>query len=87
MTIIPFPKHHWARCLNRECLGCHLCTGGLAYCTECGGYEGAMATDCPRERMTDQQMDEVYAGTLDYDRRRGWVAEASVHSPAYYKKD
>ncbi|WP_156799808.1 hypothetical protein [Novosphingobium resinovorum] len=85
MTIIPFPGHHRARCTRKECLGCHLCHGALFVCTRCGGAEGSLPTDCPGERMTEQQHDDVYAGHIDFVHRRGWVAEASFNSPARYK--
>lgn len=85
MSTIPFPGHHWARCTRKECHGCHLCHGGLAVCTVCGGLEGALPTDCPGERMDTDRIDAVYEGILDYRRNQGWVHEASPHSPAFYR--
>lgn len=83
--VIRFPGHHWARCTKVECLGCHLCHGGLAVCTTCGGLEGALTSDCPGERMTTDQVDDVYEGLIDYHRTMGWVEAPSPHSPAYYR--
>jgi hypothetical protein len=73
MTVIRFPGHNWARCTDRECVGCVFCNGGLASCTVCGGGEGTLPTDCPGERMTATQQDAVYAGSLDYTRKEGWT--------------
>lgn len=83
--IIPFPGHQWAQCTDPYCSGCHLCHGGLAVCKRCGGMEGGLTTDCPGERMTGDQHDDVYEGRTDFLRFRGWVAQASIHSPAGYK--
>lgn len=84
-TIIPFPGHHWARCTNKHCYGCHLCAGGLASCTRCHGFEGGLPTDCPGDGMNEEQHEAVYAGTLDFVHGRGWVAEPSINSPARYR--
>jgi hypothetical protein len=71
MCVTRLAKHHWAHC--HECNGCHLCRGGLGVCTVCHGIEGSLATDCPGERMTFEQDQAVYAGTLDFTRRDGWI--------------
>lgn len=73
--------HHWARCTNKECTGCSLCHGGLSVCTICGGAEGSLPTDCPGERMTPQQINDVYAGELDWQKGTGWVKKTSKYSP------
>lgn len=44
----------------------------LSLCKVCGGAEGAMPTDCPGEALSGQQMDDIYAGRLDY-RGGAWV--------------
>jgi hypothetical protein len=54
--------------------GCMFCDGGLFACTVCNGVEGSLATDCPGVKMTEDQSNAVYAGTLDYREGRGWVA-------------
>lgn len=78
--VIPFPGHHWAHCTSRECTGCHLCHGGLAVCTVCGGMEGALTTECRGERLDMMFIDAVYAGLIDW-RGGEWVADESPHSP------
>ncbi len=84
MTVLQFPGHLWAHCESKECTGCFLCTGGLAFCRRCGGAEGSLPTDCPGVRMRQQQEDEVYAGTMDYRRAEGWVKQSSKYSPHCY---
>lgn len=51
--------------------------GELEYCHICMGFEGSMPTDCPKERMTSEQSDAVYAGNLDYRDGEGWVNKLS----------
>lgn len=54
------------------CLGehdrptCMFCDGGLSACTRCKAFEGAWPDECPGERMTKEQSDAVYAGTLNF---------------------
>ena len=38
----------------------------LSLCKVCGGAEGAMPTDCPGRALSEQQLDDIYAGRLDY---------------------
>ena len=42
---------------------CQFCDGGLASCSRCNGFEGALSSECPGVAY-DQ--DKVYAGTLNY---------------------
>lgn len=70
---------HECRCHKPMCV---YCSGGLFSCDVCGSAEGATTTDCPGERMTPEQMDAVYAGTLDFREAAGWVEKASRHSPS-----
>lgn len=73
--------HTPATCDGRDCNGCMFCAGGLDGCSVCGGLEGAMPSNCPGVKMTAEQIDEVYAGRLDF--RDGlWVAATSPSSPA-----
>lgn len=73
--------HTPTQCRDPECLGCGFCAGGLDGCDVCGGVEGSMPSTCPGQPMTPAQIDEVYAGRLDY--RGGlWVTAPSRHSPA-----
>lgn len=71
---------------GQEWYTCFICEGGLADCTTCGGAEGAMPTDCPGAQMTSEQIDAVYAGTLDY-RGGQWVELTSPHSPAAIREE
>lgn len=72
MSVVRLPVHHWAHCTNPECTGCHLCHGGLAVCTVCGGMEGSLPSECPGASMPGDVQDAVYAGELDYTSREGW---------------
>lgn len=57
--------HVRATCLD-TCEGCNYCLGGLYACTVCGGAEGSLPTECPKEEMTDEQERAVFNGALDY---------------------
>lgn len=57
---------------NCQELHCHICDGGLAVCTVCGGAEGSLATECPGVRQTAQQSDQIYYGELDFKDGR-WI--------------
>ena len=50
---------------------CNVCSGGLSWCTTCGGGEGSLPTLCPGTRMTSDEESRVYAGGLDFT-ARGW---------------
>ena len=52
---------------------CQFCDGGLFVCTVCGGFEGSLPTDCPTEKMTQDEQDQIYGGQLDYREGSGWV--------------
>ena len=45
----------------------------LSLCKICGGAEGAMPTDCPGTTISGQQLDDIYAGRLDFV-GNDWVA-------------
>jgi hypothetical protein len=57
-------KHCRVLCNKQGCWDCVLCSCFL--CGVCGGFEGSLPTECPHEKMTDQQREDVYAGKLDY---------------------
>lgn len=40
---------------------------GLSHCMTCGGAEGSLPTRCPDRKLTAQELDDIYAGKLDYD--------------------
>lgn len=56
---------------------CMFCEGGLFACAVCDAFEGATPDHCPGERMTAEQSDAVYAGTLNY--RDGQWREECCH--------
>lgn len=76
--------HTPATCTREDCYGCQFCDGGLYGCNVCGGLEGAMPSRCPGASMTQTQIDEVYAGRLDY-RDDLWVNACSPDSPARWR--
>lgn len=43
------------------CLGCI-----LGICRGCGAYEGGLATECPSVKISDEQINAIYAGRLDF---------------------
>ena len=53
----------------------------LSLCKVCGGAEGAMPTDCPGRALSEQQLDDIYAGRLDY-RGDVWVTPNELNSQA-----
>lgn len=62
---------------------CQFCAGGLSACAVCNSFEGATTDHCPGDRMTADQLDAVYAGTLNY-RDGAWRAECCrVMRPVY----
>lgn len=65
--------------------GCVFCDGGLFACTVCGSAEGATTTHCPGARMTAEQTEAVYAGTLDFRDGQWREGECSPHTPAAYR--
>lgn len=66
-----FPRHKFHRCKE---FSCAICEGGLALCVVCGGAEGSLPTECPRERMTNAQENSVYAGTHGFVGGR-WITK------------
>lgn len=60
-------RHHiYEEHENCQELHCHICDGGLAVCTVCGGAEGSLTTECPGVRMTALESEYVYSGDLDF---------------------
>jgi hypothetical protein len=76
--IISFPGHKWFHCNPATCNGCMFCHGGLRCCVTCGGLEGSLTTHCPQMRFEMIVLDEVYAGRIDYDKRRGWIKKEKI---------
>jgi hypothetical protein len=80
MTDHIYDKHE-----NCTITNCMICDGGLALCIVCGGLEGGLPTECPGERMTNEQQDAVYSGRIDFV-GGVWVDKAiSVNSPVKYR--
>lgn len=52
-------------CIREDCGGmCFGCTLGV--CRNCGTYEGGLATECPMVKLTDEQVDDIYNGRIDF---------------------
>lgn len=64
---------------------CMFCDGGLFACEVCGGLEGGMPTQCPGRKMAAEEIDEVYAGRVDFINGQ-WYPRTSQYSPASYRK-
>ena len=45
---------------------CNFCRGGLSACVICLGAEGALPTECPGEKMSMGQIEDVYSGKVDF---------------------
>ncbi|MDV6309940.1 hypothetical protein [Gordonia amicalis] len=65
---------------------CMFCEGGLFACSVCGSFEGATTTQCPKESMTLEQCDAVYAGDLDYRNGKWLPGVESFYSPGGYRQ-
>jgi hypothetical protein len=74
--------HAWYEC-EKGCNGCMFCNGGLASCTRCGGFEGSLPSECPGEKMTEEQETAIYAGALDF-RAGTWVNKPSGGVSSHY---
>lgn len=72
--------NHGDNCPHADNESCPVCDGGLSICKVCSGAEGALTTDCPGIRITSQQIEQVYAGKLDFI-GHSWTAGTSPHSP------
>jgi hypothetical protein len=64
--------------------GCMFCDGGLFLCSVCDSFEGATTSDCPATKMTQEQIDAVYAGTLNF-RNGQWLREPSGSCSSHYE--
>lgn len=77
-------SHILHRCSRDGCFnedhGCHICRGGLALCTVCGGAEAAMPKECPGRRMTGTELEYVQAGMLDF-KGGEWKGAAHGQNP------
>lgn len=51
---------------------CMFCQGGLSACTVCGGLEGALTTQCPGRKLSEEEIDLVYAQQIDFNQHRWW---------------
>jgi putative hydrolases of HD superfamily len=79
-------EHNASECADiQNGRSCMFCDGGLFACGRCDSFEGATTTHCPGRRMTADQRDAVYAGTLDFRRKADgsgwWVGVGSPHTP------
>ncbi len=53
----------------------------LLDCKVCGGEEGALPTECPSRMMTPQEIDEVYAGELNFSNGKWWSPIHAASAP------
>jgi hypothetical protein len=62
------PDGHVAIKHDRTCERpyCMFCDGGLFACSVCGCLEGSTPDECPGVRMTEEQIDAVYGGRLNF---------------------
>lgn len=66
-------RHKYFKCgCNRP--GCQFCDGGLGSCTVCGGFEGTLATQCPGIPLSEQVLEAIYKGGLDF-KQNVWVVK------------
>ena len=72
--------HVYEKHENCELNHCPICDGGLSVCTVCGGWEGSLTSDCPRERMSGDEQDAVYAGIKDF-RNGQWIDNSNTIHP------
>ena len=75
------PQDH----IDKDCYPGMICDGGLALCSVCGGLEGGLTSDCPEEQMTEEEVEKVYKGEIDFIDGQ-WVNKVSPHSPACYRE-
>jgi len=61
-------REHTKHECSEDCddFNCKFCVGGLFLCTVCGGAESSLTTDCPGEKMTEDQHIGVSLGKLDF---------------------
>lgn len=71
--------HIWFKCAKDAhdddyyAIHCMFCDGGLSACTVCGGLEGALTTQCPGRKLSEEEIDLVYGLRLDFLHNRWWV--------------
>lgn len=77
-------RDHVAYECDKACMyPCMFCQGGLFECINCHSFEDATTSECPGYRMTQDQIDRVYAGKLDYRDGR-WIEAASGSCSSHY---
>ena len=47
-------------------------------CRHCEGQEQDLTTECPGKPLTDEQREEIEAGSLDYHRGKWWIADTEL---------
>jgi hypothetical protein len=80
---VGWPVEHEAHDCKLE--RCFICEGGLFECVVCHSFEGATTTHCPGRRLTQQEMDAVYEGSLNF-RDGAWHQEPSGSCSSHYLK-
>lgn len=81
---VPVPHEKSKSTCKGDCGGgCHDCT--LFSCEHCGGIEGGMTSECPRTRLTMEQINQVYAGNLNF--LCGEWVDGSIRDPRFGYKE
>jgi len=59
-------EHQYEQHENCELLYCCICNAGMKLCKVCGGEDRSLTTECPGERITEEQEDQIYNHELDF---------------------
>lgn len=75
--VVLFPRHKlhrgWSHPPGDEtALTCHICRGGLAFCTVCKGAEGDLTTDCPGYSPSEDTRSMISSGHINFTHALGW---------------
>lgn len=59
--------HKFSKCTDPTCIGCHLCEGGLHYCTVCRATECELLSSCPGFVLNEETLEACYqGGVIDF---------------------
>lgn len=67
-------KHTFHNCNSPDCFTCN---GGLSYCDVCKGAEGGLPTECSGKPLSQEELDDVYAGRKDFINNI-WISKGTV---------
>lgn len=60
---------------------CFICDGGLLSCTQCGGAESSLTTECRGVKLTSGELQKISSGKLDYKGGRWYTTRIEVAQP------